>query len=129
MKRDPRLIDLSREHHAALRLGRRLLAGEGVAMLQAQRAALAEHFADEERRLLPALAAHGHDALARRLDTEHRQLEACFAAALRGERLAAAGQALIDHVRFEERELFPLLETLPGTLPASPAGRHAEARP
>jgi len=34
------------------------------------------------------------------------------AAALQGRDEAQAGQALIDHVRFEERELFPVLETL-----------------
>jgi hypothetical protein len=35
-----------------------------------------------------------------------------LAAAVRGTNQAQAGQALIDHVRFEERELFPVLETL-----------------
>ena len=39
-------------------------------------------------------------------------LRRLFAAALRGGDEAQAGQALIDHVRFEERELFPVLETL-----------------
>ena len=72
----------------------------------------AGRFAEEERDLLPLLEAHGHAALAQRLNAEHAQLRTLFAAALQGEREAEAGQALIDHVRFEERELFPVLEIL-----------------
>ena len=89
MKRDPRLVPLSREHHAALRLGRQLIAGEGGGLL---------------RDMLPALRAHFAE--------EHAQLLALFAAAQRGERQAEAGQMLIDHVRFEERTLFPAVELL-----------------
>lgn len=116
MQRDPRLVALSREHHAALRLGRALMAGTGRAALDAQRTELAAHFAEEEARFLPLLAAHDQRAIAQRLRQEHVQLDALFTAALRGEDATAAGQALIDHVRFEERELFPLIETL---LPAA----------
>ena len=112
MKRHPRLVQLSREHHVALRLGRQLLAGGAAARLGAEHDALAAHFAEEERGLLPLLEAHGHAALAQRLNAEHAQLRTLFAAALQGEREAEAGQALIDHVRFEERELFPVVETL-----------------
>lgn len=112
MKRDPRLIPLSREHHAALRLGRQLIAGEGDELLSAMLPELHAHFAEEERTLLPRLAAHGEGALVRRLRDEHDQLRALFAAAQRGERQAEAGQALIDHVRFEERTLFPAVEPL-----------------
>ncbi|QID19591.1 hemerythrin HHE cation-binding protein [Nitrogeniibacter mangrovi] len=110
MQRDPRLVPLSREHHAALRLGRQLINGGASMALGAQRAELAAHFAEEERSLAPLLETHGEHALAARLRAEHRQLEALFAAAERGEREAEAGRALIDHVRFEERELFPAVE-------------------
>ncbi|MER2553553.1 MAG: hemerythrin domain-containing protein [Thauera sp.] len=112
MKRHPHLVRLSREHHAALRLGRHLLAGAGAAELRAEHAALAAHFAAEERDLAPLLEARGHSALARRLHAEHGQLRTLFIAAQQGVDEAAAGQALIDHVRFEERELFPVIETL-----------------
>jgi len=118
MKRDPRLVPLSREHHAALRLGRQLQAGIGRGALRAQHAGLLAHFADEEVSLVPVLHAHGHVETAERLFLEHRILGTLFAAALRGEREAEAGSALIDHVRFEERELFPLLETLFDGVPA-----------
>ncbi|MCB1938407.1 MAG: hemerythrin HHE cation-binding protein [Rhodocyclaceae bacterium] len=111
MKRDPRLIPLSREHHAALRLGRQLLAGGGQDSLREMLPTLQAHFAEEERSLPPVLLARGQGALVRRLHAEHVSLLTLFAAALRGERLADAGQALIDHVRFEERELFVTVET------------------
>ncbi|ENO89193.1 hemerythrin domain-containing protein [Thauera linaloolentis] len=112
MKRHPQLIQLSREHHAALRLGRHLLAGGAAGELRAEYPALAAHFAEEERDLLPLLQRHGHLALAARLRDEHAQLHALFAAASNGAGEAEAGQALIAHVRFEERTLFPAIETL-----------------
>ncbi|ATE59148.1 hemerythrin domain-containing protein [Thauera sinica] len=112
MKRDHRLVALSKEHHTALSLGRRLMAGGAGAALRDQAGALADHFAEEERRFLPLLHAHGRDALAARLRAEHAALDALFAAAMRGDREGEAGRALIDHVRFEESELFPVVETL-----------------
>ncbi|MDG3063641.1 hemerythrin domain-containing protein [Thauera mechernichensis] len=114
MKRHPHLVQLSREHHAALRLGRHLLAGGAAAELRAEHAALLAHFAEEEDELAPMLERHGHGALATRLRAEHVHLRSLFKAAVNGgaEAEAEAGQALIDHVRFEERELFPVIETL-----------------
>ena len=112
MKRHSRLAQLSREHHTALRLGRHLLAGGAQAELDAELPGLEAHFAEEERDLLPLLDTARHLALAERLRAEHAQLRLLFAAALRGRDEAQAGQALIDHVRFEERELFPVLVTL-----------------
>jgi len=112
MKRDDRLVSLSREHHAALKLGRRLLRGQGRTELCAELPALVAHFDEEEVRLLPLLEANGHAEQARRLRREHAQLHALFAAARGGRREGEAGSALIAHVRFEERELFPLVERL-----------------
>lgn len=117
MKRDLRLVPLSREHHAALRLGRQLVAGAGRDALQTLHAGLLAHFAEEEVSLLPVLRAHDQDEVAERLCREHRELGTLFASALHGERQAEAGNALIAHVRFEERELFPLLETLFDAVP------------
>lgn len=113
MKRHPRLIQLSREHHLALRLGRYLQRGEGIEELRAEEAELLSHFAEEERDLHPLLLRHGEQAQADRLLAEHRQLRELFTATLAGEEGAAArtGKALVDHVRYEERELFPLLQT------------------
>ncbi|WP_323002139.1 hemerythrin domain-containing protein [Denitromonas sp.] len=110
MRRDPRLVPLSREHHAALRLARALIAGTGVAMLVQMRAELQAHFDEEERDLLPVLRAAGEPALVDRLLREHAQLNALFDAAAAGQHCAEAGEALIAHVRFEEREMFPAVE-------------------
>ena len=112
MKRHTRLAQLSREHHTALRLGRHLLAGGARSELGAELPGIEAHFAEEERDLLPLLETDRHAALAERLRAEHAQLRHLLAAALSGRDEAQAGQALIDHVRFEERELFPVLETL-----------------
>lgn len=115
MKRSTTLAVLSREHHPALVLAKRIVHADG-----AERRALCAdlpglfatelepHFACEEAGLLPRLAQAGDDALVTRTLEEHRQLRALAAAAGSGDEqaLAAFGQALHDHVRFEERELF-----------------------
>jgi hemerythrin-like domain-containing protein len=126
MKRSAALAPLSRDHHpaleAALRLSRARTEDLGEAV-----ARFTEffddhgrkHFEIEEQVMLPAL--EGDDqlqAMGDRMCSEHEQI--CDA----GERLRAdslpAGEALElanelgrllnDHVRFEERELFELLE-------------------
>ncbi len=112
MKRDDRLVSLSREHHTALKLGRRLMAGDGRDELRSELPALEAHFLEEEERLLPLLEANAHAEQAARLRREHAELRALFAAAGSGRREGEAGRVLIAHVRFEERELFPLLERL-----------------
>ncbi len=111
MRRHPRLVPLSREHHVPLRLGRHLVGGGGRSELAQMLPALAAHFRAEEHELMSLLESRSGQALAHRLRAEHEALEALLEAALRGERQAEAGQALIDHVRFEERVLFPRVET------------------
>lgn len=119
MKRSTTLAVLSREHHPALLLAKRIALAD-----PAQRRDLCTdlpglfarelepHFACEEAGLLPRLAQAGGDALVARTLDEHRQLRALVAAAGAGDEqaLAAFGQALHDHVRFEERELFTAAE-------------------
>ena len=110
MKRDPRLHRLSSEHHYALVLARRATRGE-LSVEEARRAfdvTLSAHFAVEERRLLPALVDAGEVALAERTRLEH----AAIARALESGDLLAFGRLLTEHVRFEERELFPACEPL-----------------
>ena len=121
MKRDPDLVGLSHHHHYALVLARHIrLALEGDEGSGAVRQELAEHHADwieghfavEEELLLPALEAAGHGALAERTRGEHARLRALHGAIGEDddEALGAFGAALAEHVRFEERELFPLCE-------------------
>ncbi|SDH96168.1 hemerythrin domain-containing protein [Propionivibrio dicarboxylicus] len=121
MKRSAFLITLSREHHTALVWAKRAQRGSGeeatalmpslVGLFERE---LAPHFAAEEADLLPLLHAHGQAALAARTLAEHATLRA-EAARLRdgcAAALAPFGRALADHVRFEERELFPVIESI-----------------
>lgn len=117
-------MTLSRDHHHALVIAMTLArAGERTARSSATLYAdfivehEAQHFAIEEELLLPALPATERGAaLAERIRAEHREL--CAAARqLRApalepplERLHELAGRLRDHVKLEERELFPYLE-------------------
>jgi molybdopterin-guanine dinucleotide biosynthesis protein A/hemerythrin-like domain-containing protein len=128
MKRDARLRTLSSEHHNALVLARALsrhaAAGTAdAAVVRDLRARfereLQPHFRIEEQLLLPALRALGDDALADRVEGDHSALRAHLDAAERGEagHVASFAELLTEHVRFEERELFPSCEArLPGAV-------------
>jgi len=123
MKRNPILQPLSREHHTALSLAnacvRAAQSGNAATVAQAcQRAVLAytqelaPHFSLEERLLLPLLQGAETQALVQRTLAEHQHLRGLLEH-LRQNQLEALnnfGKGLIAHVRFEERELFPVLE-------------------
>jgi hemerythrin-like domain-containing protein len=123
MKRSAALAALSRDHHHALEAALRLRrAGAGdldgaVALLHAfWEPRGRRHFEIEEQLILPALpqadAAWG-EATARIRDEHARIRAAVDALPARGGGVDAAhalGQLLHDHVRFEERHLFALLE-------------------
>jgi iron-sulfur cluster repair protein YtfE (RIC family) len=134
MKRHPSLHPLSRDHHHALVQARNLSSAvawpnsDGMALAGANftlywESDLQAHFSQEEQILLPLLANHtssdgveiletlSQHAEIRRLVTElneklsHREMpEASL--------LEALGEALRHHIRFEESELFPALESL-----------------
>jgi iron-sulfur cluster repair protein YtfE (RIC family) len=125
MKRAPELQPLSREHRDALILARRLRrSGEGIEPLPAAldhltaawRERIQPHFREEEELLLPAFAAvAGVDhALIVRTLTEHAALRLTVRQIAAGgdpSQLAVAlGRMLDDHIRFEERVLFPAIE-------------------
>ncbi len=114
MERAEALRPLSRDHHVALELALRLRraadprgaadAGERLAAWRAEHAR--RHFRIEEDLLLPLLGDHPEHV--ERVRGEHVRLLAdspSEPAALR-----ELGELLAAHVRFEERELFPLLE-------------------
>ena len=117
MKRGAQLAPLSRDHHVALvhALRLRRATDEDVAAVVVGFLAFLlgpgrEHFAEEE-----LLAPQVPDAcLAARMLDEHdeilRRAEQLGREPHTGE-AHAVGELLADHVRFEERELFPLLET------------------
>jgi iron-sulfur cluster repair protein YtfE (RIC family) len=135
MKRHPSLHPLSREHHMALMLAQGVREGglpklaellpddpQELArhVLEEFERALAPHFAREEQVLAPALEGRDPaiDALLVRMRDEHRRLHELIDTvrhthgdgdAIRSA-LTAFAEALIDHVRFEERELFERMQ-------------------
>lgn len=119
MKRRTALLALSREHHSALALAKRIATATLETRIelcsslgQVFRSELEPHFVTEEASLLPLLAATGSRELVSRTLKEHQVLRALAKAATEGN-LAALddfGHALQQHVRFEERVLFPEAE-------------------
>lgn len=123
MKRHPKLQQLSRDHHQALVLAKacqRAANSEDLPTLSFASSSLAyamthelePHFQIEEMDYLPRLANGVHDSLVRRTLKDHEQLRVLALAAQQGDRQAMQtfGDLLAEHVRFEERELFPALE-------------------
>lgn len=121
MHRTEALRDLSREHHEALVLARRARSA-GSADVQTQCAHLLKrwatqfepHFAREEQTLLPALAQAGHTAPVALALEQHAALRRLVEHLHTGDlqALAAWGEAMDTHVRYEERTLFPLAQTV-----------------
>ena len=126
MKRSAALAPLSRDHQhaldAALRLRRASPDSVSEAVAHFQRFFEREgrrHFEIEERLLLPALPAGDEEwaRCVRRVRADHDAIRAA-AAALGSDRSSAAdvaaarslGARLADHVRFEARVLFEMLE-------------------
>ena len=119
MKRTAELAPLSRDHHVALEHAlklRRASDGDVAAVAAAFLTFLVTdgraHFAQEEQLLAPEVPADRAD-LARRMRSEHEEILRRAEALGRRPDVASArelGEVLSGHVRFEERELFPLLE-------------------
>ena len=119
MKRSAALAALSRDHHHALDAARRLRRAdedtlpEAVAHFETFFATRgSRHFEVEEEVLLPALpASDAHWAqLSRRVLDDHADLRARGADVPDVAAAHELGLRLHDHVRFEERELFEVLE-------------------
>lgn len=119
--RSEELAPLSREHHQALALALRLrrCSADDVAGLRGDAAAFWEtearaHFRAEEEELLPAAAPHvpPDDPDVVRVLVEHVRLRRAFQRAgdADADALRALGALLHDHVRHEERVLFPRIE-------------------
>lgn len=149
MKRDRRLRALSDDHHQALVLARRALTLANDDEPRARQEVWAEivlrfglelmpHFAIEEELVLPAIEAAGERDLAERIRVEHAELRRLVQQAPEPmkTRLSDFGAALRDHVRFEERVLFPAvqekvsdeeLEAVAGACRHSAQGRVSDA--
>jgi len=121
MRRDPALRRLSSDHHTGLvtaRRARELAAGDasgraaGWADLQERFAnELEPHFRLEEQGLLPALQMAGESVLVERTLADHRRLRALIASQ-DARTLVDFAQALTEHIRFEEAELFETAQTV-----------------
>lgn len=124
MKRDPALASLSRDHHQALVVARALRRATDETAARAREALTAywdghgrDHFRQEEELLLPAFAGYGdpHHPLVARVLCDHIAIRHQVDRLTREPEPAVAdlqrlGDCLADHVRLEERELFPLIE-------------------
>ncbi|MDK4680677.1 hemerythrin domain-containing protein [Kingella negevensis] len=116
MKRHATLINLSQEHHHTLALCLRILRDPE----QNHQKDITEHFLDlekhfstEERQFAPLWPALNRPDLRERFEHDHAQLRQMFQAAKFDdtEWNTQFATLLRDHARFEERELFPELET------------------
>lgn len=131
MKRSAALSPLSRDHHHALSLA--MQAGKAARIddasqwqqiadriRQHHQQSLQAHFAEEERMLLPALAQAGQNEMVQRTLNEHAHLQQLLQhpELASPSLLQAFADAMTAHVRFEERELFTLAESLPAVMAA-----------
>jgi hemerythrin-like domain-containing protein len=123
MKRSQELVPLSHDHQHGLAVALQLTRATEATAAQAAAAFTAffndegnRHFREEEELLLPALSAHlpADDPAVVRVLTDHveirRRAAELEAGATRVEALHALGTQLRDHIRHEERVLFPLAE-------------------
>ncbi len=127
MKRRPELLQLSREHHTALVLAKRAQRLSSTSPTQAQdfmhelpelfAQELEPHFQVEEIALLSALQASSTETaqnMVERTLLEHTALRQLAQQIGQQDfsRLGQFGELLSAHIRFEERELFNLAESL-----------------
>ena len=117
IKRSEQLKSLSREHHDALlfiwKIRKGLRNKTGLTIIAGYinwfwENHLNHHFNDEERILLPHLAVA--DPLARQLKAEHESIRKFFETEWNEKSIDSFITLLNDHIRFEERQLFPYAE-------------------
>jgi hypothetical protein len=132
MPRSGALLSLSREHHASLVVARDARRAAGIGDPATLSAAikrieshwttlLVRHFEVEER-LLETVGSALDVEMAARIRAEHEELRglACNSCELDPmERLRRFGDLLGSHVRYEERIVFPQLQSHPGIINAN----------
>ncbi len=108
MKRHIALEPFSRDHYSGLTLAKALVEGEPLAIERCRAdwdSELRDHFDQEEKLLVPLVTPE----LSEQLTREHREIaEFIFHLPENGAKL---GQTLNDHIRWEERVLFPWIES------------------
>lgn len=130
MKRSDALASLSRDHHHALVVSQKLRRADAATAREAADTFLTfwndqgqRHFRLEEDVLFPGYATHGDAyhplmlaALGDHVEIRSRAQQLAAAAAPEVAALQELGERLGEHVRLEERQLFPLIEE---TMPAN----------
>ncbi len=107
MKRHPALEPFSRDHNTGLVLARNLQLGREYAVEELREAwerELRDHFDEEERLLGPLLTPEMRSQLVR----EHQMIATAIAELPGGS--MELGNCLHDHIRWEERAMFPAIE-------------------
>jgi len=125
LKRHPALQPFSRDHYVGLVQARHLVEAAGgddsdrraavAAFLDAWDTEIAQHFDYEERLLIPLAPKAGRSQLRR----EHRRIRALVSEARKRRKqidpgdkwVRTLGQLLNDHIRWEEREFYPAIES------------------
>ncbi|GAA5095835.1 hemerythrin domain-containing protein [Wohlfahrtiimonas larvae] len=115
MKRDPRLIEFSREHHSALKLGLLIKNSDDLPLLikeiKKAKGMLLNHFAEEETDLLSIMNEMNSPNLVAQFESDHKQLRAYLhQSELALDDVKAFGALLTSHSRFEEKELFQAIQ-------------------
>lgn len=141
LQRHPSLQPFSRDHYVGLQQSQRLVKGATLdaehrrttvaTFLEIWDREIDDHFAEEERLLLPLV----QSADAERLQQEHRELRRCVAStrdeqnqtAPDPEAMRALGQMLNDHIRWEERHLFPTIQDTTDSDVLEAIGRETQA--
>ncbi len=131
-KRHPSLVPVSRDHHEGLLLAVRLQQGENAllklwshdtawqarAVVDFYQEHLVRHFAVEEEKVFPTAQQSVAEAapIVTKLLEQHEWFRST-APAMKGreeavtrDELVTFGQRLEEHIRIEDRELFPLME-------------------
>lgn len=125
LKRHPSLMPLSRDHYVGLVQGQHLIEAAGgssvdrrtavAEFLDAWNTHIAQHFDDEERLLCPLADDVGRERL---LEEHHRLRSMANEAKQQRQKVDPdpkwvheVGQVLTHHIRWEERDLFPALQS------------------
>lgn len=113
MKRRTKLVHFSKEHHSTLKLGHQILrdseSNHQEAIEQHKDEFLA-HFQAEEIQFQPYWALLNQADLQLRFEQDHQKLRELLNHCDDSDTWVEFAQVLIDHTRFEERELFPAFE-------------------
>ncbi|MBL7739761.1 MAG: hemerythrin domain-containing protein [Chitinophagaceae bacterium] len=136
IKRSEQLAPLSRDHHDALLFVWKIRQGLKNRTPEQEMIAyvhwywnnhLQLHFSQEEHLLLPHLPES--DDIAIRLKDEHRTIKEIISSQLTVSSLAVLADKMNDHIRFEERKLFPHIEKTLATGQLNSIYRQLEHQP